>query len=89
MLEQNGIEATLTVKANKQRFEEEDAWDLIKDADRIEIAKGKKTLVFDPSKDAAEIILKEAMGRSGNLRAPAMREGKVWYIGFHPDFFDN
>jgi len=87
VLEQKGLEAQKRVLTSQASFDGEGTWTLLKDADRIEIAKGKKLLIFDPKTDDPQVILDAAIGRSGNLRAPAMREGAVWYIGFHPDFF--
>jgi hypothetical protein len=34
-------------------------------------------------------ILNNAMGRSGNLRAPTMILGSTCYIGFNQDMFDS
>jgi len=51
------------------------------------VAKGKKTVHFDlanarPSDDE---ILSLILGRSGTLRAPAIRKGSVFVVGFNPD----
>lgn len=51
------------------------------------VAKGKKTLHFDlararPSDDE---ILALILGRSGTLRAPAIRRGTSFIVGYNPD----
>jgi len=27
------------------------------------------------------------LGRTGNLRAPTLRVGKIWYVGYNDDMF--
>lgn len=53
------------------------------------MAKGKKVLTFKPGSDdfdEAE-LRKVAIGPSGNLRAPTLRTGKTWHVGFSDDAF--
>jgi arsenate reductase-like glutaredoxin family protein len=59
------------------------------DAKTITVAKGKKILTLSPASDTKQDILKAVMGPSGNLRAPALRKGKNWTIGFHPEVYKN
>jgi len=40
---------------------------------------------FDPAKDDPALILKNAIGPSGNLRAPALRRGDTWLIGHNEE----
>lgn len=59
------------------------AWDLLKQAEQIIVAKGKKIQTFaDPADDRDE-VLRQVMGPSGNLRAPTLRRGRRFLIGFH------
>lgn len=53
------------------------------------MASGKKTLEYDPKSADKEELLKKITGRSGNLRAPALRKGDVYYIGFNVDMYEN
>ncbi len=51
------------------------------------MAKGKKVVRLDLQKDPpkpAEFV-KLVLGPTGNLRAPALRMGKNWIIGFHEE----
>lgn len=53
------------------------------------VAKGKKIATFRPGAagfDAAEFAA-AVLGPSGNLRAPALRAGKTWYVGFHEEAY--
>ncbi|MBT8396681.1 MAG: hypothetical protein HKO65_16445 [Gemmatimonadetes bacterium] len=51
------------------------------------VAKGKKTIHFDMAKARPpdDEVLGLIMGRSGKLRAPAIRKGSVLVVGFNPD----
>lgn len=53
------------------------------------MAKGKKTLTFEPKKDSfdAAELQKVAIGPSGNLRAPTIRAGKTWFVGYSEDAY--
>ena len=53
----------------------------------IYIAKGKKILALDPESANREEILKSAMGRSGNLRAPTLKVGKKVLVGFNDTLY--
>ncbi len=43
--------------------------------------------MWDPREDSRELILKAAMGPSGNLRAPTVRIKDEFFIGFNPDLY--
>ena len=53
------------------------------------VAKGKNVLTFEPKKSDfdADELRKVAIGPSGNLRAPTIRAGKTWLVGFHADAY--
>jgi hypothetical protein len=76
-----------TVNAAKERFGKADLRRLFEGATRIDVAKGKKVVSFDPGKAAAADIAAVALGPTGNLRAPAMRLGKTWMIGFNEEAY--
>lgn len=77
-----------TVDATKNRIDEGQAWEMLKTASQISIAKGKKFEIFTPETDSRETILAKAMGPSGNLRAPALKVGTRFVIGFNPDLYE-
>ena len=53
------------------------------------MAKGKKVLTFDLAKDKGAMaeLAQVALGPTGNLRAPTIKTGKSWLIGFHQDAY--
>lgn len=59
----------------------------MKVASSITIAKGKKFQKFENVADDKETILKQAMGPSGNLRAPTYRVGDEFVIGFNLELY--
>ena len=68
-----------TVDARKQRYGPKDLAELFAGARRIVACKGAKVTELDPADRSGYSIL---IGNSGNLRAPAARVGKTWYVGF-------
>lgn len=75
------------VDARSVRMDEAAAWELLHKAVQITVAKGKTVLHLKPKQDGKEEILKQVMGPSGNLRAPALRVGNEFVVGFHADFY--
>ena len=65
----------------------EGALALLKGVKELYVAKGKKTVYFNLANDrpSEEEILGLILGRSGKLRAPAIRKGTVLVVGFNPD----
>lgn len=76
-----------TVDARKQRIDADAAWQLLKDARSIAVAKGKKVVRFDNVADSRDEVLKHVMGPSGNLRAPTLRCGDEVIVGFNADLY--
>ena len=61
---------------------------MLKSASLIRTGKGKKTNVWNPSTDEKEEILKDVIGPSGNLRAPAWKIGNEFIVGFNPELYE-
>ena len=61
---------------------------MLHSASLIKTGKGKKMNVWNPSIDAKEEILKDVIGPSGNLRAPAWRLGSEFIVGFNPELYE-
>ena len=53
------------------------------------MARGKQTITLDLKKDAPTPVelAKLVLGPSGNLRAPAIRTGKTWLVGFNEEAY--
>ena len=50
------------------------------------VSKGKKLIKFSPASEASDDeIAKVILGRSGTLRAPAIKVGNIFLVGFHAD----
>ncbi len=64
------------------------AWDQLKNASTISVAKGRKILKFDVATAGKDEILKRVMGPSGNLRAPTYRVGDAFVVGFNLDLYE-
>jgi hypothetical protein len=69
------------------RFDAGQAWELLKSAQSVTVAKGKKFQRFDQVANEKAAILQAAMGPSGNLRAPTFRVGREFVIGFNPELY--
>ena len=72
--------------ANKIKFQRDEALKLVRQADTVLVAKGKKLLRFQLSDGVTDDELAAVvLGRSGTLRAPAMLVGKSFVVGFHAE----
>ena len=76
-----------TVSATKQRYGKSDLKELFAGASKIVVARGKKVLTLDPEKDPTADIAEVVLGPTGNLRAPALRKGKTWIVGFNEEAY--
>jgi hypothetical protein len=76
------------VDARKTRIDEEQAWAMLKTARAVTVAKGKKVQKLNPVEDGKEAVLQQAMGPSGNLRAPTYRVNDEYIIGFNAELYE-
>ena len=65
----------------------DEAWLLLQKAKAVTVAKGKKFQRFEQVAAEKEAILQQAMGPSGNLRAPTYRVKDEFIIGFNADLY--
>jgi hypothetical protein len=86
--EQKDVHPREVVDAKKEKIDRQMAWELIKTRKMVYIGKGKKVLSLEPSATNKEEILKSSMGRSGNLRAPALRTEDAFFIGYNDMIYD-
>lgn len=75
------------VNAAKNTIEKDKVWSLLADAEKVYVTSGKKIIEFVPGDVENEELLKKATGRTGNLRAPALRRGAVFYIGYNDELY--
>ena len=72
--------------ANKVKFNREEALALARKGDFVWVSKGKKLLRFSLKEGVSDDDLaKVILGRAGTLRAPALRVGKTFVVGFHAE----
>ncbi len=66
------------------------ATDLIKDASKIVVMKGKKVTAFDLKREKPKLddLLAVMLGTTGNLRAPTVVRGKTVLVGFNQEIYD-
>ena len=76
------------VNAAKDTLKCDGIWDLLGDAEKIYVTSGKKILEFEPATADREELLKRVTGRTGNLRAPALKRGDVFYIGYNDELYE-
>jgi len=73
--------------ATRDKIEGKAALDVLEGMDELVVAKGKKIVRFDlknerPSDDE---LLGHMLGRSGALRAPSLRIGTTFVVGYNAD----
>ncbi|MDA0838368.1 MAG: ArsC family (seleno)protein [Planctomycetota bacterium] len=75
--------------ARKVRIGEDKVDQVLSGVTGILVAKGKKVVAFDMTKDPPERaeLLKHVLGPSGNLRAPSIRIGKTLLVGFSDEAY--
>lgn len=77
-----------TVDAKKATIDAKAALKLLRSAERVLIAKGKKTIDISIDSRVSDDDLAPAIGPTGNLRAPTIRRGRVIAVGFSEDMLD-
>ncbi|SDP63112.1 hypothetical protein SAMN05660330_03458 [Desulforhopalus singaporensis] len=77
------------IDAKKHVLTGEKVWETVAGAEKIYVASGQKILEFDPADSDKDQLLQKITGRTGNLRAPALRIGNVFYIGFNTAMYEN
>ena len=85
-MEANNIKIAETVSAN-QKLQASDAKLLLGSASRLVAMKGKKVAEFNlldkVNKDSVDAML----GPTGNLRAPTIRVGSTYLVGYNEEIF--
>jgi arsenate reductase-like glutaredoxin family protein len=76
------------VNATKDTISGDAIWELVKKSKNIVVASGKKIIEYTPDDDREEVLAKIA-GRTGNLRAPALKIGRSFYIGFNEELYND
>ena len=80
---------TEIVEARKIKIEADEAWGLLSSGKKIWIAKGKKIIELNTADADRFETLQMALGRSGSLRAPTIKIGDTWIVGFNEEIYNN
>ena len=75
--------------ASRERKGRAEALALAKTASKIVVARGKKVVVFDMTKNRPDddTLAAHLLGPTGNLRAPTLRRGKTLLVGFNEEAY--
>lgn len=87
-LEKHAVVPKETVSANKERLGPEAAMELATTVSKIVAARGKSVVEFKTKDADEELLRKHLIGPSGNLRSPAVRQGKTLFVGFNEEAFE-
>jgi len=79
------IEPKEVVSASK-KLGQAQAAELVRQAAKVIVAKGKAVKEYTGGKPSAEVI-GALLGPTGNLRAPALRVGKTLLVGFSEEVY--
>lgn len=83
------MEIAVEEDARKKTYPGEAAWQVLAEGEKVVVAVGKKVMEFDPRAADRQLLLSKVIGPSGTLRAPTLRRGKVVYVGYHPEMYEN
>ncbi len=87
LLDTHNLQAKSRIDARKEKLEAEAVWELMGSAERIVVAKGRRVETFVPTEASQESILRAVLGRSGQLRAPTLRTGDVFLVGYNSTLY--
>ena len=87
VLDVNNFQVVQYSYSNKEKIDGDSAWDLIHEALRVYVAKGNKIEVFIPERTDRSVILMALLGRGGNLRAPTLRIGQIFCVGYNKGLY--
>lgn len=82
------MEIVVEADARKKALAGEKAWEILRDADTVYVASGKKTIEFVPSAATRDELMQKATGRTGNLRAPVIKRKNVLYVGYNQEMYE-
>jgi len=89
VFDKKGIEVVEVVEARKEKIEADAAWEILQDASEVLVAKGKKSITFSGEDLARDAVLAVVLGRSGTLRAPTLKIGERFIVGFNEDIYSS
>ena len=85
-IEASKIAIAETVPASR-KLQRDDALKLLKNANKLTVAKGKKVVEFSGKDKTSDEAVSAMLGSTGNLRAPTAVVGKDLLVGFNEDAY--
>lgn len=70
-----------------KKLQASDAKALLKDAAKLIAMKGKKVQEFDVAAKVGSDAVEAMLGPTGNMRAPTIKVGDTYLVGFNEDIF--
>ena len=83
------MEIEESVDARKERIDREEAAAMLAGAERVFVARGRKIQVHEPDGGAGDGLMAVVMGRSGNLRAPTLKVGRAFLVGYNDELYED
>lgn len=87
-LTEKGVSVGEEVDARKEVYNGEAAYQILAGAREVVVASGKKVMEFEIKNADRNEVIKRITGPTGNLRAPTLRVGDVYFVGFNPEMYD-
>ncbi|MBU0664114.1 MAG: hypothetical protein KJ990_06150 [Proteobacteria bacterium] len=63
-------------------------WERLRRAKKVFVGKGKKVQMYLPDPAVKDVLMRDVLGRSGNLRAPTLQVGGTYYVGFNEAMYE-
>ena len=70
-----------------KKLQADDAKSLLSSASKLIAMKGKKVAEFDLRQGVTDEAINAMLGPTGNMRAPTIRQGKTYLVGFNEEVF--
>ncbi len=87
-MDEKGISIVTEVNARKEVLKANDMSELLKEIDLLYVASGKKVVEFKSDLTEKGEIVTKVCGRSGNLRAPTLRIGRILFVGYNTALYE-
>lgn len=81
------MEIAQIVEARQVAIGPEEAWRLLSQASAIRVGRGEKETLLVPATSSREEVLAQVLGRSNTLRAPTLKFGSEYLVGYGEEMY--
>lgn len=81
------MEIAEIVEARQVAIGPDEAWRLLSQASGIRVGRGQKEMLLAPAASGREEVLAQVMGRSNTLRAPTLKFGSEYLVGYGEEMY--